>query len=45
VRFARLPASAAEQRAALAGIDTVFDRLAAQMDQSLREMNVTRTAS
>jgi hypothetical protein len=45
VRLARLPASAAEQRAALAGIDTVFDRLAAQMDQSLREMDVTRTAS
>ena len=45
VRFARLPVAAAEQHAALAGIDTVFDRLAAQMDQSLREMEVTRTAS
>ena len=30
---------------AQAGIDTVFDRLTAQMDQSLREMDVTRTAS
>jgi len=37
--------SAAEQRAALEGIDTVFDRLTAQMDQSLREVDVTRTAS
>jgi hypothetical protein len=45
VRLAQLPATAAEQRAALEGIDTVFDRLTAQMDQSLREMNVTRTAS
>ena len=45
VRLARLPVTTAEQRAALAGIDTVFERLTAQMDQSLREMDVTRTAS
>ena len=45
VRLARLPVTTAEQHAALAGIDTVFDRLTAQMDQSLREMDVTRTAS
>ena len=45
VRSPGCPSSAAEQRAALVGIDTVFDRLAAQMDQSLREMDVTRTAS
>ena len=45
VRLARLPADATHERAALADIVTVFDRLTAQMDQSLREADVTRTAS
>jgi len=44
VRFNRLPISADERTAALAAIDTVFDRLAAQMDQSLREMEVKRAS-
>ncbi len=44
VRLSRLPISAAEQRAALACIDTVFERLAAQMDQSLREVDVKRAS-
>jgi hypothetical protein len=44
VRFARLPVAAAEQHAALTGIDTVFDRLSAQMDQSLQAVEVSRAS-
>ena len=44
VRFARLPVAAAEQQAALAGIDTVFDRLSAQMDQSLQAVEIRRAS-
>jgi hypothetical protein len=44
VRFTRLPVTAAEQEAALTGIDTVFDRLTAQMDQSLRAVVIKQAS-